>query len=523
MTNAENRPDWDKRSQANASDDTVCGSVNDSGLADKPLLALAALGFFLFDTGYHFARPVLTNLSPALDIVQLAGQAAITFATLLLALRPTSTGAFHLNQAASLSCVIFCLLAQITIITAPNGLGLFHAYVGTALTGLGFGACFLAWVALFSQRAQATPSCLALLGALATSRVADTLIRYTLPPNAWMPLGFCLVDVSLVLLIIILVPLARQGASQRKDNCPYNSGFETASNTQSENDSRHSAPADSPAESKGSVVAGLVGATLFSAFFGLITQIHNISQGTTLVPDYLSCLITLLLFIPLAIFLIRSTHLLRLGDLFLVTLPVMAGILMAVALLQDGVLDVADASVKTLFNVYFAATLIFLVQHRAKGSALTTGMLLGVWLGVLVGSIAGFATASLTELGTTTITAVALAAIWLCTLASSFVARSAAQRAERIKAGDPATPQGNQPEVHYIDRRDEQVQRLAQTYGLSTRETQIVSIFAQGRSAARIAEQLTLSENTVKTHLQNSYAKAGVHSKQELLDLIARQ
>ncbi len=522
MTNAENRPDWDKRSQANASDDTVCGSVNDSGLADKPLLALAALGFFLFDTGYHFARPVLTNLSPALDIVQLAGQAAITFATLLLALRPTSTGAFHLNQAASLSCVIFCLLAQITIITAPNGLGLFHAYVGTALTGLGFGACFLAWVALFSQRAQATPSCLALLGALATSRVADTLIRYTLPPNAWMPLGFCLVDVSLVLLII-LVPLARQGASQRKDNCPYNSGFETASNTQSENDSRHSAPADSPAESKGSVVAGLVGATLFSAFFGLITQIHNISQGTTLVPDYLSCLITLLLFIPLAIFLIRSTHLLRLGDLFLVTLPIMAGILMAVALLQDGVLDVADASVKTLFNVYFAATLIFLVQHRAKGSALTTGMLLGVWLGVLVGSIAGFATASLTELGTTTITAVALAAIWLCTLASSFVARSAAQRAERIKAGDPATPQGNQPEVHYIDRRDEQVQRLAQTYGLSARETQIVSIFAQGRSAARIAEQLTLSENTVKTHLQNSYAKAGVHSKQELLDLIARQ
>ena len=240
-------------------------------------------------------------------------------------------------------------------------------------------------------------------------------------------------------------------------------------------------------------------------------------------PDYLSCLITLLLFIPLTILLIRSTHPLRLGDLFLVTLPVMAGILMAVALLQDSVLDVADASVKTLFNVYFAATLIFLVQHRAKGSALSTGMLLGVWLGVLIGSIAGFATASLTELGTTTITAVALAAIWLCTLASSFVARSAAQRAERIKAGDPAAPQGNQPEVHYIDRRDEQVQRLAQTYGLSARETQIVSIFAQGRSAARIAEQLTLSENTVKTHLQNSYAKAGVHSKQELLDLIARQ
>ena len=44
-------------------------------------------------------------------------------------------------------------------------------------------------------------------------------------------------------------------------------------------------------------------------------------------------------------------------------------------------------------------------------------------------------------------------------------------------------------------------------------------LIAQGRSKAYIAEALFLSENTVRTHAKNVYAKLGVHSKQELIDL----
>lgn len=40
-----------------------------------------------------------------------------------------------------------------------------------------------------------------------------------------------------------------------------------------------------------------------------------------------------------------------------------------------------------------------------------------------------------------------------------------------------------------------------------------------GRNRKVIAETLVLSENTVKTHISNLYAKAGVHTQQELIDL----
>lgn len=43
-------------------------------------------------------------------------------------------------------------------------------------------------------------------------------------------------------------------------------------------------------------------------------------------------------------------------------------------------------------------------------------------------------------------------------------------------------------------------------------------LLVQGRSVNRIAEQLVVSPNTVKTHRNRLYAKLDVHDRQELLD-----
>lgn len=533
---------WGREAARDDEATQTVGLNTPAGIADTlavPVLALAALGLFLFDTGYHFARPMLTDLSSALDVVQLAGQVAATLAALVVALRgthgarrntqgikhrqgtgsnghtPASPGlSFGADGAtpvtgrlpfgAAACAAALCVLAQVVIALAPSGLGLAPAYLGTTLSGLGFGMCFAAWACLFCNMGEVKASCLALLAALAASRAADTLIRSTLPPDAWMPLGFGLVDASLIMLVALSAAAGKgkAGADEHK------SGAGAACPT-----------LETPSEP---VAVELVGAALFSALFGLMTQVHNMSQGTTTMPDSVSCAITLLLFVPLALFIARSGRPLRLGSLFLATLPVMAGVLVVVALLQSSVLGMADALVKTLFNVYFAAMLVYLVQHRAKGAVLACGMLLGIWAGTLTGSVAGFAVASFTRLDATAITSVALAAVWLCTLASSFAARSAAQKSETTEEARQ-TKAPFQPEVRYVDRHEEQLKRLAQAYGLSARETQIVSLFSQGRSAARIAEELILSENTVKTHLQNAYSKTGVHSKQELIDLLGRQ
>ncbi|MBQ6585297.1 MAG: LuxR family transcriptional regulator, partial [Coriobacteriales bacterium] len=63
-------------------------------------------------------------------------------------------------------------------------------------------------------------------------------------------------------------------------------------------------------------------------------------------------------------------------------------------------------------------------------------------------------------------------------------------------------------------------QIISRKYGLSERESEILTYLAKGRSAAFIQEQLVLSYSTVSTHRQHIYQKLGIHSQQELLDLV---
>lgn len=50
---------------------------------------------------------------------------------------------------------------------------------------------------------------------------------------------------------------------------------------------------------------------------------------------------------------------------------------------------------------------------------------------------------------------------------------------------------------------------------LTAREIEILQLLARGRDTLGIADDLTISGNTVRTHLQNIFAKLGSHSKLE--------
>lgn len=43
---------------------------------------------------------------------------------------------------------------------------------------------------------------------------------------------------------------------------------------------------------------------------------------------------------------------------------------------------------------------------------------------------------------------------------------------------------------------------------------------ARGYTVARTAEELIVSENTIRTHSKHIYAKLDVHKKQELIDML---
>lgn len=59
-------------------------------------------------------------------------------------------------------------------------------------------------------------------------------------------------------------------------------------------------------------------------------------------------------------------------------------------------------------------------------------------------------------------------------------------------------------------------------YELSPRQYDVLVLVAQGRNAKYVQQALTISCSTAQTHIRNIYNKTGVHSRQELLDLIEK-
>ena len=59
--------------------------------------------------------------------------------------------------------------------------------------------------------------------------------------------------------------------------------------------------------------------------------------------------------------------------------------------------------------------------------------------------------------------------------------------------------------------------------GLSAREREIFLLLAKGRNAEYVANTFVISRYTAKTHINNIYRKLGIHTREELLDLVERK
>ena len=61
---------------------------------------------------------------------------------------------------------------------------------------------------------------------------------------------------------------------------------------------------------------------------------------------------------------------------------------------------------------------------------------------------------------------------------------------------------------------------IADHYGLSNREREIMTMLAKGRNLDYIHKELYISKSTVSMHRQHIYQKLDIHSQQELISLI---
>lgn len=67
---------------------------------------------------------------------------------------------------------------------------------------------------------------------------------------------------------------------------------------------------------------------------------------------------------------------------------------------------------------------------------------------------------------------------------------------------------------------DAAMQLLATENRMTPRETDTLVLLARGRNRKHISEELVVSEETVKSHVSNIYRKLGIHTQQELMDLV---
>lgn len=170
------------------------------------------------------------------------------------------------------------------------------------------------------------------------------------------------------------------------------------------------------------------------------------------------------------------------------------------------IICIADTSMQVITYIY----VIGLAKRKAMSPVLGIGLTQGfVQLGVLVGNLLGAWAGHAVFEGTLSVFVLALGLICLISFATMLVPQGAKKPFVRDRP--------DAPDDEWETKN--QCARLAERFGLSIREQQILEYLAKGRSQPYIRDELILSKNTVATHVKHIYQKLNVHSRQELLDL----
>lgn len=169
--------------------------------------------------------------------------------------------------------------------------------------------------------------------------------------------------------------------------------------------------------------------------------------------------------------------------------------------------------------------LIAAVGSRNPTGALSTSAfaLAASWLGIGCGAllIQGVASFGAHELGPLLWTTAAITFLFML---FNFVVMRGFSFEEAIQGVKPAHPvaptAAEADDEHDAPHLDRACDEVIERFSLTPREGDVLRLLARGRTSPVIQEKLFLSHNTVKTHVRHIYAKLGIHSQQELIDIV---
>lgn len=157
--------------------------------------------------------------------------------------------------------------------------------------------------------------------------------------------------------------------------------------------------------------------------------------------------------------------------------------------------------------------------RRNNGDALRVfgAYAFGEGLGIFMGCYAGLFAVTLDERGMLALGGLILTAVTFAVMVTGFNPNWVLNRTDRAeRTGELIS---DDVEVDLDAAFEQSARILQQTFDLTNRETDVAALLLAGRSRPFIRDELTVSINTVSSHVRSIFAKCGVHSQQELMDL----
>ncbi|BAK45696.1 response regulator transcription factor [Eggerthella sp. YY7918] len=261
----------------------------------------------------------------------------------------------------------------------------------------------------------------------------------------------------------------------------------------------------------------------FSAFIVGVVRIGSVTGGGLLGQTNASNMVGLLV---ACIALLASWRYLyervTLMRLYQILFPLTATAFLLLPLLEGGFRQVVLSLVFSIFSVT-SSLMVVSCGRTARNQALPPVLVYGIFAGIvylcsLLGSVVGLLVGAGRNVGLAELSVVALVAVYLLSLAMVAPRRKQGRKATEALQTEVSSLHSDEADLSDIVKA--RCAAVVERYGLSPRESDVLELLARGRDVPYIAEELVISKNTVRSHAKNIFAKTGVHSRQELIDLV---
>ena len=209
-------------------------------------------------------------------------------------------------------------------------------------------------------------------------------------------------------------------------------------------------------------------------------------------------------------------------SLYRIMFPVIATALLVLSIF-NGTELIVTMLLYAAFSLLFAMIMPSCLE-TAQSEGVEVRFAFGVFAGIVYAAFAAGALASVVLYHARVFDApipliAALLVLYALSMAYAGMQRREKPQGER-DAGEAVADAAGEAVAASDASLEKRCEAIVRRFELSPRESDVLVAFAHGRNVAYLAERLCLSENTIRSHSKSLYTKLGIHSKQELLDLV---